>query len=61
VSEAVVHLERAHKLVLDRSLTEMPGKTEVRDLYKLLSQAYKLSGQKEIELVINAERDELGY
>jgi DNA-binding SARP family transcriptional activator len=56
VSEAVVHLERARKLVLDRSLTENPSKVDLRDLYTQLGKAYELGGQTEKVLAINIEQ-----
>jgi predicted ATPase len=56
VSEAVVHLERARKLVLDRSLTENPSKGDLRDLYTQLGRAYELGGQTEKVLAINIEQ-----
>jgi DNA-binding SARP family transcriptional activator len=56
VSEAIVHFERAHQLLHDASLSKMPGKADLRDLYMLLGRAYILGGQTEKALAINVER-----
>ena len=60
LNEAIVHFERAHQLLQDGSLTEMPGKADLRDLYTQLGQTYELGGQKKKALAIDAERDRLG-
>ena len=57
VSEAVVHFERARKFVREATLLEMPDEAELGDLYTQLSRAYKLSGQMEKALAIDAERE----
>jgi DNA-binding SARP family transcriptional activator len=57
MSEAVVHLERAHQFVQENSLPVMPDEADLRDLYMQLSQAYKLGGQLEKALAIEAERE----
>ena len=59
VSEAVVHLEIAHQFVRENTLIEMPDGAELRDLYVQLSRAYKLGGQTEKALDIEAERKKL--
>ncbi len=60
VGEAIVHFERAHQLVQDASLPEMPGRAELLDLYVQLGRAYELGGQTAKALAIDAERDRLG-
>jgi DNA-binding SARP family transcriptional activator len=57
VSEAIVHLERARQFVREASLPEMPDEADLRDLYMQLSRAYKLGGQTEKALTIDAERN----
>ncbi len=59
VSEAVVHFEHALQLVLEATLPEMPDAAELEHLYTQLSRAYKLGGQVEKALAIEAERDKL--
>ena len=59
VSEAVVHLELAHQFVREAARSEMSEKADLRDLYNQLSRAYKLSGQMEKALAIEAERERL--
>jgi len=56
VSEAIVHFERALQLVREATLPEMPDVADLRDLYTQLSRAYKLAGQMEKALAIEAER-----
>ena len=41
-------------------LPEMPDEADLRNLYMQLGQAYKLGGQKEKALFMDAERDRLG-
>ena len=59
VSEAIVHFEHAHQFVREAALPEMPDEADLRDLYTQLSRAYKLDGQMEKALAIEAERDRL--
>jgi DNA-binding SARP family transcriptional activator len=58
-SEAIVHFERAHQLVQEASLPDMPNEADFRDLYTQLSRAYKLSGQTEKALAMDAELEKL--
>lgn len=60
VNEAIVHFERAQQFVRDASLPEAAATTDLRDLYLMLGKAYKLAGQPEKALAINAERARLG-
>jgi predicted ATPase len=60
VNESIVHFELARRFVQDGQLPEMPDEVTLRDLYLQLSEAYKLGGQKEKVLEIDAERDRLG-
>jgi len=57
VSEAIVHFERARQFVREALLPEMPGKTDLRDLYMQLGRAYELGGQTEMAVAIDAERE----
>ncbi len=57
VNDAIVHFERAHQLIRNASLTEMPGNAEVSNLYAQLGRAYELGGQTEKALAVNAERE----
>jgi DNA-binding SARP family transcriptional activator len=59
VSEAIVHFERARHIAQELSPAEMPTKSDVRDLYQRLSQAYEMGGQTEKALVIAVERERL--
>jgi predicted ATPase len=59
VSEAVVHFEHAYRLVREKTLPEMPHEADLVDLYTQLSRAYKLDGQLEKALTIDAERERL--
>jgi len=59
VSEAVVHFERARQFVQEAAPREMPDKADLRDLYMQLSRAYKLDGQTEKALAVEAERERL--
>jgi len=59
VSEAVVHFEHARQFVREAALPEMPDEADLRDLYTQLSRAYKLGGQMEKALAIEAERERL--
>jgi predicted ATPase len=57
VSEAVVHFEHALQFVRKAARSEMPNEADLRDLYIQLSRAYKLGGQSEKALAIDAERE----
>jgi predicted ATPase len=57
VSEAIVHFERARQFVREASLSEMPGKEAVSELYAQLGRAYELGGQTEKALAMDAERE----
>jgi DNA-binding SARP family transcriptional activator len=56
LSEAIVHLELAHKFIREAAPKDMPNKADLRDLYTHLSQAHQLAGQMEKALVIEAEQ-----
>jgi predicted ATPase len=60
VSESIIHFELAHKFIQEASLPEMPHKADLQDLYRQLGHAYKLSGQMEKAMVMDAEQDRLG-
>ena len=60
VKEAIVHLERARQFVHAGEIPDPGAKTDLRNLYSLLSQAYKLVGQTDNALAIDAEWDRLG-
>jgi DNA-binding SARP family transcriptional activator len=57
VNEAIIHLERALQLVREAPLPEIPDQADLQDLYLQLSRAYKLGGQTEKALALDAERD----
>ncbi len=57
VSEAIVHFERARQLIRDASLPEKPGKTDIRELYTLLSRAYEIDGRTDKALAVKAEQE----
>jgi predicted ATPase len=59
VSEAIVHFEHALQFAREATHLEMPDKADLRDLYIQLSRAYKLAGQMEKALAIEAERERL--
>jgi DNA-binding SARP family transcriptional activator len=59
LSETVVHFEHALQFVREAALPEMPGEAVLVDLYTQLSRAYKLTGQMEKALAIEAERERL--
>ena len=59
VSEAVVHFEHARRFVQEAAQAEMPDQADLQDLYMQLSQAYKLGGQTEKALAIEAERERI--
>jgi DNA-binding SARP family transcriptional activator len=59
VSEAIIHYEHALQFVRESVRSKMPEKAELRDLYIQLSRAYKLGGQMEKALAIDAERERL--
>jgi predicted ATPase len=56
-SEAVIHFERARQFVREAALPTMPDEADLRDLYTQLSWAYKLGGQMEKALAVEAERE----
>jgi DNA-binding SARP family transcriptional activator len=60
VSEAIVHLERARQLVRDGLIPDAANEADLHGLYLLLGKAYKLGGQMEKALAIDAERGRLG-
>ncbi len=57
VSEAIVHFEHALQFWRQAAHSELPDKADSRDLYILLSRAYKLAGQMEKALAIEAEQE----
>jgi hypothetical protein len=59
VSEAIVHFEHALQFVREVLPPELPGEADLRDLYTQLSLAYKLGGQAEKALAVEAERKNL--
>lgn len=59
VSEAVVHFEQALQFSREIPPPNMPDKADLRDLYTQLHRAYKLVGQMEKALAIEAERERL--
>jgi predicted ATPase len=59
VSEAVIHFEHARQFVQEAALQEMPGEVDLRELYMQLDRAYKLAGQMENALAVEAERKKL--
>jgi DNA-binding SARP family transcriptional activator len=56
VNDAIVHFERAIQFVREATLPKTPDETELRDLFTQLRWAYKLGGQAEKSLAIDAER-----
>jgi predicted ATPase len=58
--EAIIHFEHAIQLVRETSLSELPEKAELKDLYTKLGQAYELVDEAENALAVYAERDKLG-
>jgi DNA-binding SARP family transcriptional activator len=56
VREAVVHFEHALQFVREAVPPELPNETDLRALFTQLSRAYKLGGQMEKALVIEAEQ-----
>jgi DNA-binding SARP family transcriptional activator len=60
VKEAIVHFELALRFVQEATYQEMPDETNLRDLYYQLGRAYKLSGQDEKALKMEAELNRLG-
>ncbi len=56
VREAVVHFEHAHQFAQEAARPEMSDEVDLRDLYLQLNQAYKLAGQTEKALAVDAER-----
>jgi predicted ATPase len=60
VNEAIVHFEHARQFVLDEVIRYAETDEDLHGLYLLLGKAYKLGGQIEKALAINAERDRLG-
>ncbi len=59
LNDSIVYFERAHQFVREELLPDMPGEADLRDLYTQLSRTYKLSGQTENALAVDAERDRL--
>jgi DNA-binding SARP family transcriptional activator len=57
VNEALVHFERARLFLQEAALPEMPDEVDLRYLYTQLGQVYKLAGQMEKALAIDAERN----
>jgi predicted ATPase len=60
VSEAIVHFEHARQFVLDGVIRYTETDEDLHGLYLLLDKAYKLGGQIEKALAIDAERGKLG-
>ena len=59
VSEAIVHFEHAIQFVRQASLPEMPDEADLSELFTQLARAYKLDGQGEKALAIEAERNKI--
>jgi predicted ATPase len=59
VSEAIVHFEHALQFLRETTPSEMPDVAQLNELYKLTGQAYKLDGQMEKALAMEAERERL--
>ena len=59
VSEAAIHFEHALQFVREAVPPELPDEEDLRDLYTQLSRAYKLGGQAEKALDIDAEVEKL--
>ncbi len=57
VSDAMVHFERARRVLLAAPPAEMPGRKDIKDLYVLLSRAYTLDGQAEKAQELDAEKE----
>jgi hypothetical protein len=55
VSEAIVHFEHARQFIREAAPSEIPGKTDISNLYMLLRRAYELGGQTEKTLEMDAE------
>ena len=60
VNEAIVHFEHARQFVLDGVIRYAETDEDLHGLYLLLGKAYKLGGQIEKALAIDAERGRLG-
>ena len=56
LSDAIIHFVRARQLVREMSPLEMPNVADLRVLYEQLSQAYRLNGQVEKALALDAEK-----
>jgi predicted ATPase len=56
VNEAIVHFERALQFVREAALPKTPDETELRELFTQLRRVYKLGGQAEKALAIDAEK-----
>jgi predicted ATPase len=56
VGEATVHFESARQFVQEASLSEMPTKADLRDLYKQLDRVYQLAGQMKKASAVSIER-----
>lgn len=59
VTNAIVHFERAWRLMKEESLDSLEFVPQLRDLYLQLGQAYELDGQHEQALVVYAELAQL--
>jgi predicted ATPase len=59
VSEAIIHFEHALQFVRQVTPPEMADEADLLDLYTQLSLAYKLGGQAEKALAVEAERKNL--
>lgn len=59
MSDAIVHFEHALEFTRETPHSEKPDKVDLRDLYVQLSRAYKLGGQVEKALAIDAEREKI--
>jgi DNA-binding SARP family transcriptional activator len=60
VREAIIHFEHARQFVLDGVIRYAETDEDLHGLYLLLGKAYKLGGQIEKALAIDAERGRLG-
>jgi hypothetical protein len=59
MSDAVVHFEKARRLVQEGSLVGTEFKSQIRDLYVQLGRAYELGGQHEQALAVFDELERL--
>jgi predicted ATPase len=58
-SEAVIHFERARRLVQEGALSGADFESPIRDLYAQLEQVYELSGQHEQVVALSDELERL--